>query len=206
MVMNALASYRVARKQAWQWRSELSWVKKLGLSLGMACLIGLLAQARIPLPWTPVPITGQTFGVLLAAVILGQGWSGVSIALYIGLGVAGIPWFNGFTGGLQALAGPTGGYLIGFMLAAMFLGYFVGKFAKTRNYFALLGLMLFADFILIFGPGLLQLNLWLNLVNHNAANIGQLLTLGLLPFIIGDIIKVIAAAAAGWALLPKQKD
>ena len=206
MVGNALAGYRIARKQAWQWRSELSWVKKLGLSMGMACLIGLLAQARIPLPWTPVPITGQTFGVLLAAVILGQGWSGVSIAIYIGLGVAGVPWFNGFTGGLQALAGPTGGYLIGFMLAALFLGYFLSKFTNTRNYWALLGLMLFADFVLIFGPGLLQLNLWLNLVNHNAVNIGQLLSLGLLPFIIGDIIKVIAAAAAGSALLPKEKD
>ena len=89
MTVNALERYRVARDNAWQWRRELGWVKKLSLSLGMACLVGLLAQARIPLPWTPIPITGQTFGVLLAAVLLGQWWSGISMAIYVGLGVAG---------------------------------------------------------------------------------------------------------------------
>lgn len=206
MVGNALASYRVTRKQAWQWRNELTWINKLGLSLGMACLIGILAQVRIPLPFSPVPITGQTFGVLLAAIALGQGWGIISIAFYLALGIAGIPWFNGMVGGIQALAGPTGGYLIGFMLAASFLGYFVNKFAKTRNYWALLGLMLFADFVLIFGPGLLQLSLWLNLVSHNSISFSQLLAMGLVPFIIGDVIKVAAAAAAGSMLLPKEKD
>jgi biotin transport system substrate-specific component len=206
MVGNALASYRIARKQAWQWRNELTWMEKLGLSLGMACLIGLLAQVRIPLPFTPVPVTGQTFGVLLAAIVLGQGWGAVSIAFYLAIGIAGVPWFNGMVGGVQALAGPTGGYLVGFMLAALFLGYFVNKFAKTRNYWVLLGLMLFADFVLIFGPGLLQLNLWLNLVSHNSINFTQLLSLGLVPFIIGDVVKVIAAATLGTALLPKEKD
>jgi len=73
MTIPALERYKVARDNAWQWRRELGLVKKLSLSLGMACLVGLLAQARIPLPWTPIPITGQTFGVLLAAVLLGSG-------------------------------------------------------------------------------------------------------------------------------------
>jgi len=76
MTVPAMDKYRVARDNAWQWSREFGWVKKLSLSLGMACLVGLLAQARITLPWTPVPITGQTFGVLLAAVLLGQWWSG----------------------------------------------------------------------------------------------------------------------------------
>ena len=163
MAVNALDRYRVARDNAWQWRRELGWVKKFSLSLGMACLVGLLAQARIPLPWTPVPITGQTFGVLLAAVLLGQWWGGISMAMYVGLGIAGVPWFNGGTGGVAAIAGPTGGYLVGFILAALLLGYVVDKYAKLRSFRNLLALMFFVDFVLVFGLGLLQLHLWLSL-------------------------------------------
>ena len=205
MAVNALERYRISRDNAWQWQRELGWVKKLSLALGMACLIGLLAQARIPLPWTPVPITGQTFAVLLAAVLLGSWWGGASVAIYIGLGIAGVPWFNGWAGGLAIIAGPTGGYLIGFILAALFLGYFVDKYAKARSFRSLLGLMLFADFVLVFGPGLIQLHLWSNLAGHGTIGFYQLLTMGLLPFIAGDVVKVVAAAGAAWALSPKEE-
>jgi biotin transport system substrate-specific component len=205
MAVNALERYRMARENAWQWRRELGWVKKLSLSLGMACLVGLLAQVRILLPWTPVPVTGQTFAVLLAAVLLGEWWGGASLAIYIGLGIAGVPWFNGLTGGIAAIAGPTGGYLIGFILAALFLGYIVDKYAKARSFRSLLSLMLFADFVLVFGPGLVQLHLWSNLAGKGTIGFYQLLSMGLLPFIAGDIVKVVAAAGAAWALLPKEK-
>lgn len=205
MAVDALERYRIARDNAWQWRRELGWVKKLSMALGMACLIGLLAQARIPLPWTPVPITGQTFAVLLGAVLLGRWWGGVSLATYIGLGIAGVPWFNGWTGGIARIAGPTGGYLIGFILAALFLGYFVDKYVKARSFRSLLGLMLFADFVLVFGPGLIQLHLWSNLAGQGTIGFYQLLTMGLLPFIAGDVVKVVAAAGAAWALLPKEE-
>ena len=205
MAVNALERYRISRDNAWQWQRELGWVKKLSLALGMACLIGLLAQARIPLPWTPVPITGQTFAVLLSAVLLGSWWGGASVAIYIGLGIAGVPWFNGWAGGIAIIAGPTGGYLIGFILAALFLGYFVDKYAKARSFRSLLGLMLFADFVLVFGPGLLQLHLWSNLAGQGTIGFYQLLTMGLLPFIAGDVVKVVAAAGAAWALLPKEE-
>ena len=205
MAVVALERYRIARDNAWQWRRELGWVKKLSLALGMACLIGLLAQARIPLPWTPVPITGQTFAVLLGAALLGRWWGGVSLATYIGLGIAGVPWFNGWTGGIARIAGPTGGYLIGFILAALFLGYFVDKYVKARSFRSLLGLMLFADFVLVFGPGLIQLHLWSNLAGQGTIGFYQLLTMGLLPFIAGDVVKVVAAAGAAWALLPKEE-
>jgi biotin transport system substrate-specific component len=204
MTINALDRYRVARDNAWQWSHELGWLKKLALSLGMACLVGLLAQARIPLPWTPIPITGQTFGVLLSAVLLGQGWSGMSLAMYVGLGVAGIPWFNGGTGGVSAIAGPTGGYLIGFVLAALFLGYVVDKYMKARSFRNLLTLMFFADFVLVFGPGLLQLHLWSNLAGKGAIAFPALLAMGLIPFIPGEIIKLVAAASAAWALSSKK--
>lgn len=205
MAVNALERYRISRDNAWQWQRELGWVKKLSLALGMACLIGLLAQARIPLPWTPVPITGQTFAVLLAAVLLGSWWGGASVAIYIGLGIAGVPWFNGWAGGIAIIAGPTGGYLIGFILAALFLGYFVDKYAKARSFRSLLGLMLFADFVLVFGPGLIQLHLWSNLAGQGTIGFYQLLTMGLLPFIAGDVVKVVAAAGAAWALSPKEE-
>ena len=204
MAIAAMEKYRIARIQVWQWRDELSWVKKMGLSLSMACLIGLLAQIRMVIPGTPVPITGQTLGVLLAAVLLGRGWSGVSLLIYVGLGSAGIPWFNGFTGGIQSLAGLTGGYLIGFILAALFLGFVTDKYVRTRRIYTLWGLMLIADFVLVFGPGLLQLNLWLSLVKHNGVGLYALLNMGLFPYIIGDIIKVTAAAAAGALLMPKK--
>ena len=204
MTIPALERYRVARDNAWQWRLELGWIKKLSLSLGFACLVGLLAQARIPLPWTPIPITGQTFGVLLAAVLLGQWWSGISMAMYVGLGVAGVPWFNGGTGGVSAIAGPTGGYLIGFVLAALFLGYVVDRYAKTRSFRNLLILMSIADFVLVFGPGLLQLHLWSNITGKGAIAIPALLAMGLLPFIPGEIIKLVAAASAAWALTSKK--
>ena len=204
MTVPVLERYRVARDNAWQWSREFGWLKKLSLSLGMACLVGLLAQARIPLAWTPIPITGQTFGVLLAAVLLGQWWSGISMAMYVGLGVAGIPWFNGGTGGLSAIAGPTGGYLLGFVLAAFFLGYVVDRYAKTRSFLNLLLLMLFADFVLVFGPGLLQLHLWSNLAGKGAIAFPALLAMGLIPFIPGEVIKLVAAASAAWALSSKK--
>ena len=205
MAVNTLERYRIARDNAWHWRLELGWVKKLSVALGMACLIGLLAQARIPLPWTPVPITGQTFAVLLAAVLLGRWWGGASIAIYLGLGIAGVPWFNGWTGGIASIAGPTGGYLVGFIMAALFLGYFVDKYVKARSFRSLLGLMLFADFVLVFGPGLIQLQLWSNLAGQGTIGFYQLLIMGLLPFIAGDVVKVVAAAGAAWALLPKEE-
>ena len=204
MTTNALDRYRVARDNAWQWSREFGWLKKLSLSLGMACLVGLLAQARIPLPWTPIPITGQTFGVLLAAVLLGQWWSGISMAMYVCLGVAGIPWFNGGIGGMAAIAGPTGGYLIGFILAALFLGYVVDKYAKARSFRNLLILMILADFVLVFGPGLIQLHLWSNLAGKGAIAFPALLAMGLIPFIPGEIIKLVAAASAAWALSSKK--
>jgi biotin transport system substrate-specific component len=204
MTVPALDRYRVARDNAWQWRRELGWVKKLSLSFGMACLVGLLAQARILLPWTPIPITAQTFGVLLAAVLLGQWWSGISMAMYVGLGVAGVPWFNGGTGGVSAIAGPTGGYLIGFVLAALFLGYVVDKYMKARSFRNLFTLMFFADFVLVFGPGLLQLHLWSNLAGKGAIAFPGLLGMGLIPFIPGEIIKLVAAASAAWVLSSKK--
>jgi biotin transport system substrate-specific component len=202
--LEIVATINRAKYDAFKWRYELSLPWKLVLALGMAALTGLLAQVRVPLPWSPVPITGQTFAVLLTAVLLGRWWGGISLALYAGLGVAGVPWFAGWGSGIGYLAGPTGGYIIGFILAALFLGYFTDKYIRSRSFFTMLGLMLFANLILIYVPGLLQLGLWLSLVKGEPATFTALLGMGALPFIAGDITKAIAAAAIARGVTPKH--
>lgn len=202
--MQIVATINRVKYDVFKWRYELSLPGKLALALGMAALTGLLAQARIPLPFSPVPITGQTFGVLLAGVLLGRWWGGISLAIYAALGIAGVPWFSGWGSGISYLAGPTGGYIIGFILAALFLGYFTDKFVRSRSFFSMLALMLLANFILIYLPGLVQLGLWLKLVKGEAVTVSNLIALGALPFIAGDIIKATLAAAIARAVTPKQ--
>lgn len=187
-----------------KWRYGLSIPKKLGLAFSMALLVGLIAQIKVMTPWSPVPLTGQTFGVLLAGILLGTWWGGISMVIYAGLGAAGVPWFQGFQGGLAYMSGPTGGYIIGFIFAALFLGYFTDKFVRSRRFFPVLGLMLFAGIVLIYGPGLLQLNLWLSLVKGSPVSFSHLLMLGAVPFIAGDVIKVVLAALAARAITPKS--
>lgn len=201
--MTITAAINRAKLDVFRWRYELSIPKKLALAFGVAALTGLLAQARFYLPWSPVPLTGQTFGALLAGVLLGTWWGGMSMTLYIGLGAAGIPWFQGGNSGLTYLAGPTGGYIIGFILAALFLGYFTDKYVRARSFTVMLGLMLFASFVLIYGPGLLQLNLWLANVKGQPATFGQLLTMGAIPFLAGDATKAVIAALIARGITPK---
>jgi biotin transport system substrate-specific component len=186
------------------WRNELSFVKKIALALGMAAVVGLMAQVKIALPWSPVPLTGQTFAVLLAGVMLGTWWGGISMVMYAGLGAAGLPWFQGWAGGLAYMSGPTGGYIIGFILAALFLGYFTDRFVKARRFLPMLGMTLFASLVLIYVPGLLQLNLWLSMVKGEHASIGQVLMYGAAPFIAGDVIKSVIAAGIARGITPKS--
>jgi biotin transport system substrate-specific component len=191
------------RFNAFRWRYELSIPMKLALALGMAVLTGLLAQVRVQLPWSPVPLTSQTLAVLLAGVALGKWWGGISMTLYAALGMAGVPWFQGMNGGLAYMAGPTGGYIIGFILAALFLGYFTDKYVKSRRFMSMLGLMLFASLILVYVPGLLQLGLWLNLVKGEPVSLSSLMTMGAIPFIAGDITKAVAAALIARGVTPQ---
>ena len=189
-----------AKYDVFRWRYELSIPKKVALVFGMAALTGLLAQVRIAIPWSPVPITGQTFAALLAGVLLGRWWGGASLAVYAALGVAGVPWFTGWASGF----GATGGYIIGFILAALFLGYFTDKYVRARSFVSMLALMLFANFVLIYVPGLLWLGLWLNVVKGQMVSIAVLLGMGALPFIAGDITKAVLAAAIARGVTPKS--
>ncbi|MFC2007544.1 biotin transporter BioY [Chloroflexota bacterium] len=198
--MAIAARINQTKLDVFRWRYELSIPKKLTLAIGMAILVGLLAQVRFPLPWSPVPITGQTFAVLLAAVLLGRWWGGISLAIYAVLGIAGVPWFNGWTSGL----GATGGYIIGFILAALFLGHITDKYIRSRSFLCMFGLMLFANFVLIYIPGLLWLWLWLGMVKGSPATFSSLFMLGAIPFIAGDITKAVLAAAITRGVTPKS--
>lgn len=197
-------AYLCTRYAAFAYRYRAGVGSKLALALGMAGLTGLAAQVRIPLPWSPVPITGQTFAVLLAGVLLGRRWGGASLALYAGLGAAGMPWFNGGSGGMGMIMGPTGGYIVGFILAALFLGHFVDTYARSRDFLPMLSLMLFATFVLIHGPGLLGLNLWFSYCKGEAPTLSRLLWMGTIPFVPGDITKAVVAAALTKGITPKE--
>lgn len=196
--------YKLLRYDFYTWRYGLSIPKKLLLAFGWACVVGLLAQARISLPWTPVPVTGQTFGVLLAGVLLGRWWGGVSLALYAGVGAAGLPWFANWSGGHAILAGPTGGYIIGFITAALFIGHFTEKYVRSRSFLVMLGLMLVANFFIIYAFGLPHLYFWLSLAKGQAVSFPQLLAMGLTPFIAGDMTKAIIATVIAQGITPKQ--
>ena len=190
--------------QVFRWRQELAVPQKLALALGVAAFTGLLAQVRVPLPWSPVPITGQTFAVLLAGVLLGKYWGGISLGMYAGLGAAGLPWFSGGGSGLGYLAGPTGGYLTGFILAALFVGHLTDTYLRSRSFVSMLAIMLFANFVLVYGMGLLQLGLWVNLVKGQPTSFATLLGMGAVPFIAGDITKAVLAAAIARGITPKS--
>ncbi len=192
------------RYDVFHWRYELSIPKKLALAIGIAGLAGLLAQLRFFLPWSPVPITGQTFAVLLAGVLLGRWWGGISMAIYVGFGVAGLPWFSNWSGGAGHILGPTGGYIIGFILAAFFLGHFTDTYIKARSFRSMLALMLFANFVLIYLPGLFQLGLWVRSTTGESVSFTTLLGMGAIPFIPGDIAKAMAAAAIAAGVTPKR--
>jgi len=143
------------------------------------------AQVEIRLPWTPVPITGQTFAVLLSGAVLGARRAFVAQVLYLAEGASGLPFFSGGAAGVAKLMGPTGGYLAGFPFAAALTG-FLAERAWDRKPLTMFLTML-AGSGLIFGLGLAQLSRFVPA--------SSLLASGLLPFIPGDLVKAALAAA-----------
>lgn len=204
MQISIVDNYYKKRFTFFKWNRELSLTNKVVLAFFMACITGILAQIIIPLPWTPVPVTGQTFAVLIAGIVLGRYWGGISQIMYVGVGLAGVPWFTGMTGGYAVILGATGGYLIGFILAALFLGHLTDKYIRARSFTPMLLLMLFANFALIYIPGLIGLGAWIYFVKGSMPTIWSLLVMGLVPFIIGDLIKIGGAAGLTKAITPKE--
>jgi len=195
-IVRAWPAYSELRYRAFSWRHELPALKKVALAFGMAAVTGALAQIRFPLPFTPVPVTGQVLGVLLAGVLLGRGYGGLSQVIYVGLGAAGLPWFAGFSRGLGALTGVTGGYLIGFILAAELVGYFSDRYVAARRFLPQVCLMMLAAAVILCSGAA-----WLSVVL--GTGLKQTVMLGILPFLLGDALKVLLAASLSTALLPK---
>ena len=196
-------NYYSTRKNVFERIQDASTATKLLMSLLMACFTGLMAQVIIPLPWTPVPITAQTFAVLCSGLFLGKKYGCLSQILYIVLGVAFIPWFGGMTGGLEILLGSTGGFLIGFIIASYFIGYISEKYAEARSFRKMVAVIGIANFALIYIPGLAGLALWMSLQGATFTVV-DILMMGLVPFIVGDIVKILAAASVSKVFLPKD--
>ena len=198
-----MENYYSARKNVFERIQESSTATKVLMSLLMACFTGIMAQIIIPLPWTPVPITAQTFAVLCSGLFLGKKYGCLSQIFYVILGVAFIPWFGGMTGGLEILLDSTGGFLIGFIIASYFIGYITEKYANARNFTRMTAVIGIANFALIYIPGLAGLALFLT-SQGTAFGVMDLLMMGLIPFIAGDIVKILGAATVSKVFLPKD--
>lgn len=198
-----ITSWDTARCRFFKWRVMANTLQMIAMACLMACITGVMAQIRIQLPWTPVPITGQTFAVMLSGVMLGGIWGGISQLIYLIGGMAGIPWFSGFNAGGVYIFGPTGGYLMGFIFASGFVGLITDGNIQARRLRILIPLMLFANFILIYGPGILYLAVWNKAISGRWNTFGSLMSAGVLPFILGDIVKIAASAIVATTLSPK---
>jgi len=164
--------------------------KRLILSGLFAAIMALSAQISIPLPFTPVPLTGQIFGVFLVGAILGGTWGAISMLTYILIGAVGFPVFAFAQGGLHILLGPTGGYIWGFIPGSFLLGTFIEKRDSYLAMFIGMFLCLFAVYLL----GALQLAF------ITGFGLFQTLLLGVLPFLPLDIVKAVAAAGLSLSL------
>jgi biotin transport system substrate-specific component len=159
-----------------------------------ALLIGASAQVAVPLPFTPVPITGQTLAVLLGAVVLGSGRAAAGTGAYLVAGLAGLPWF--------AAASPvTFGYVIGFVAAAAVVGWLAGR-GLDRRPVTLAAAMVVGNLV-IYAVGVPYL------AAVAGTSLAEAVRLGALPFVPGDLVKIAVATAlvpAAWALVRRSGD
>ncbi len=163
-----------------------AWISQstsLKILFGSLFLI-LTSTIRIPLFFTPVPLTGQTLGVMLIGAVMGSKNGALAVLAYIIEGAIGLPVFAGGNGGLHHIIGPTGGYLVGFIAQAFFIGLFFEK--MRRFHFVKAFAILMCSTLIQLALGALWLSIFVGA--HNS------LMLGVYPFIIGDSIKAILAA------------
>ncbi|MBA7597781.1 MAG: biotin transporter BioY [Calditrichaeota bacterium] len=176
---------------------RLAWLYDLTLVLGGSLLVALSAQVAFPLPFSPVPVTAQTLAVLLVGALLGGVRGGVSLLLYLGQGVAGLPVFAAGGAGVAYFLGPTGGYLLGFVAGATLTGLLAERGWDRRIATTLMAMLL--GIAAIYATGLAWLALF--------AVTDNVLAAGLYPFMPGAVIKIVAAALLlpqGWKLLGRR--
>ncbi len=166
--------------------SQTSWMIDTFFILCSIMMLGLMANIRVPL-W-PVPITLQTLGVFLVAFFFGSRKATLSIAGYIAAGILGFSVFAGYASGAGVLFGPTAGYIIGFLPMVFILGWLIER-GNGRSFKSVIGCMLIGEAVLYL-CGLAGLYFYLG-----GPSLLELIKIGLVPFIIGDILKI---GLAGW--------
>jgi len=174
-------------------------VHNVALIVGASIVTAIAARVAVPLPWTPVPITGQTFAVLLTGAVLGARRAFLAQLLYLLEGAVGLPVFAGGALGWATLLGPTGGYLLAFPFAAAVVGTLCER-GWDRRFVTMFAAMLLGSTVL-FALGLAQLSRFVPG--------STLLAQGLLPFVPGDLVKSALAALAfpaAWRLAARGRD
>lgn len=168
------------------------------LMVGFALLTALAAQITIPVPGSPVPITAQTFAVLLAGAALGPRAGAGSQLLYWIMGAVGLPFYANASGGWEAATGATGGYLFGFIVAAWFVGYLAVRGQDRKVSTAIPAFLAGNAVIYMFGVP------WLILAVPAIDSMSTALIAGFVPFVIGDLVKIVAAGLllpAAWKMV-----
>ena len=179
-----------------------SRVITLGLMVGFALLTAAAAQITIPIPGSPVPITGQTFAVLLSGAALGS-WAGAgSQAIYWGLGAMGLPFYADASGGWEAATGATAGYLVGFVVAAWIVGALAERGQDRKVSSAIPAFLAGNAVIYLFGVP------WLLYSVESFTTLSDALAAGFTPFVVGDIVKIVAAGLllpTAWKLVDRAR-
>ncbi len=165
---------------------EITVGRRLLYALSFNLLLIASAYIQIPLPFSPVPITAQTMAVLACGLFLGPVTGALTVVAYLTEGMLGLPVFAGGSAGLARLAGPTGGYLIGFIPAAFIVG-LLSERVRSMTYLRLLAVLSLGAAI-IYVPGLLVLSLFVP--GH------AVLPTGLYPFLPGAAVKIVVTASA----------
>ncbi len=163
-------------------------LRSMTLAAVFSTIIAFLAQISLPLPFSPVPITGQTLGVFLAGAILGKTTGTLAVITYLMLGAVGLPVFARGNAGMAAFVGPTGGYLWGFVLGVYLLGLLLEKGKGEPGYLHLAAGMFLCQ-LTVYIMGTIQLSRYLNL------GLMQSLAVAVVPYIPLDMLKIFMATA-----------
>ncbi len=157
----------------------------IGMMTALTCILGPFS---IPIPVSPVPISFTNLVIYLSVYVLGMKHGTVSCVVYLLLGLVGLPVFSGFSGGVGKIAGPTGGYLIGFLFLALIAGFFIEYF-QGKLIFAVIGLIMGTAVCYLFGTIWLSAQMGLDFI----AGLG----VGVIPYLPGDAIKIVIACVVG---------
>lgn len=155
----------------------------------MTALLCITAPFSLQIPFSPVPLSLATFSIYFCIMVLGMKLGGLSVCLYVLLGLAGLPVFSNFTGGAGRLLGPTGGYILGYIFMAFICGVFVDKWFKKP-------FLLFAGMSLGTAVCYLLGTYWLSF--QTSLSLSQAFLSAVAPFLIGDFLKILGAIALGY--------